>query len=102
MEQFLDYRQVPTATEANETNQEISNGHAEEVKETLNKDETDEKGWYYFMRALTKEDWFEFWWQLWVSFSVAFGMDWINWQAGWLIEWMTERTNERMNDRLVG
>jgi len=56
MEQFLDYRQVPTATEANETNQEISNGHAEEVKETLNKDETDEKGWYYFMRALTKED----------------------------------------------
>jgi len=44
MEQFLDYRQVPTATEANETNQEISNGHAEEVKETLNKDETDEKG----------------------------------------------------------
>ena len=44
MEQFLDYRQVPTATEANETNQEISNGHAEEVKETLNKDETNEKG----------------------------------------------------------
>ena len=46
MEQFLDYRQVPTATEANETNQEISNGHAEEVKETLNNDETDKKGWY--------------------------------------------------------
>lgn len=46
MEQFLDYRQVPTATEANETNQEIRNGHAEEVKETMNNDETDEKGWY--------------------------------------------------------
>ena len=56
MEQFLDYRQVPTATEANETNQEIRNGHAEEVKETLNKDETDEKGLYYFLGALTKGD----------------------------------------------
>lgn len=43
MEQFLDYRQVPTATEANETTQEIRNGHAEEVKETLD-EETDDKG----------------------------------------------------------
>lgn len=43
MEQFLDYRQVPTATEANETTQEIRNGHAEEVKETLD-EETDKKG----------------------------------------------------------
>ena len=56
MEQFLDYRQVPTATEANETNQEIRNGHAQEVKETLSKDETDEKGWNYFVKALTKRD----------------------------------------------
>lgn len=56
MEQFLDYRQVPTATEANETNQEIRNGHAEEVKETLSKDETDEKGWNYFVKAVTKRD----------------------------------------------
>jgi len=52
MEQFLDYRQVPTATEANETNQEIRNGHAEEVKETVNNDETDEKGWYCSVWAL--------------------------------------------------
>lgn len=56
MEQFLDYRQVPTATEANETNQEIRNGHAEEVKETLTKDETDEKGWNYFKEALRKRE----------------------------------------------
>ncbi|XP_078376802.1 synaptotagmin-7-like [Oculina patagonica] len=42
MEQFLDYRQVPTATEANETTQKVRNGHAEEVKETLD-EETDEK-----------------------------------------------------------
>ena len=55
MEQFLDYRQVPTATEANETTQEIRNGHAEEVKETLSKNETDEKGWNYFVRALKKK-----------------------------------------------
>ena len=56
MEQFLDYRQVPTATEANETNQEISNGHAEEVKETLNKDETEGKGWHYFVETIRKRD----------------------------------------------
>ena len=56
MEQFLDYRQVPTATEANETNQEIRNGHAEEVKETLTKDETDEKGWNYFVETLKKKE----------------------------------------------
>lgn len=44
MEQFLDYRQVPTATETNQTtSQEIRNGHAEEVKETSN-EETEEKG----------------------------------------------------------
>lgn len=43
MEQFLDYRQVPTATEANETTHEIRNGHAEEIKEILD-EETDEKG----------------------------------------------------------
>ena len=46
MEQFLDYRQVPTATEANETTQEIRNGHAEEVKETID-EETEEKGTGY-------------------------------------------------------
>ena len=55
MEQFLDYRQVPTATEANETNQEIRNGHAEEVKETLSKDEADDKGWNYFVETLKKK-----------------------------------------------
>ena len=34
MEQFLDYRQVPTATEANENTESIKeNGHVEKVKE---------------------------------------------------------------------
>lgn len=52
MEQFLDYRQVPTATEANETTQEIRNGHAEEVKETLD-EETDKKGmWTIGQKAM--------------------------------------------------
>ena len=44
MEQFLDYRQVPTATEANETTEIIKeNGHVEEVKEIIS-EETGEKG----------------------------------------------------------
>jgi len=43
MEQFLDYRQVPTATEANETTEVIkANGHVEEIKETV-AEETEEK-----------------------------------------------------------
>ena len=61
MEQFLDYRQVPTATEANENTQEIRNGHATEVKETLDEEENHEKGWaldiilicYYLVVRLT-------------------------------------------------
>ena len=61
MEQFLDYRQVPTATEANENTQEIRNGHATEVKETLDEEENHEKGWaldiilicYYLVERLT-------------------------------------------------
>ena len=44
MEQFLDYRQVPTATEANETTEVIkANGHVEEIRETV-AEETEEKG----------------------------------------------------------
>ena len=36
MEQFLDYRQVPTATEASETTEIITeNGHVEDIKETI-------------------------------------------------------------------
>lgn len=61
MEQFLDYRQVPTTTEANENTQEIRNGHATEVKETLDEEENHEKGWaldiilicYYLVVRLT-------------------------------------------------
>ncbi|CAH3182793.1 unnamed protein product, partial [Porites evermanni] len=38
MEQFLDYRQVPTATEANENTESIKeNGHVEKVKEPNDK-----------------------------------------------------------------
>ena len=44
MEQFLDYRQVPTATEANETTEEVKEKiHVEEAKETAS-EETGEKG----------------------------------------------------------
>ena len=44
MEQFLDYRQVPTATEANETTEEIREKiHVEETEETAS-EETGEKG----------------------------------------------------------
>ena len=32
MEQFLDYRQVPTATEANESTEQEENGHVKEKK----------------------------------------------------------------------
>lgn len=34
MEQFLDYRQVPSATEVSETTEVKQNGHIEETKET--------------------------------------------------------------------
>jgi len=38
MEQFLDYRHVPTATEANENTESTKeNGHVEKVKEPNNK-----------------------------------------------------------------
>lgn len=44
MEQFLDYRQVPTATEANETTEVIKgNGHVEDIKNTV-EEETEERG----------------------------------------------------------
>lgn len=43
MEQFLDYRQVPTATEANETTEIIKgNGHVEDIKNTV-EEETEER-----------------------------------------------------------
>ena len=45
MEQFLDYRQVPTATEANENTESIKeNGHVEKVNKEPNGQRIQQKG----------------------------------------------------------
>ena len=45
MEQFLDYRQVPTATEANENTESIKeNGHVEKVNKEPNGQQIQQKG----------------------------------------------------------